>query len=296
VRDLPRTRFPRIKGRLLDDFKRQVETLRARYEMATLESALRFLDGRYEPARDLCLLTFDDGVKEHFTDVSPWLAERRIQGLFFVITSSLEEHRVVSVHKSHFLMAALDFEEYRAAFLRQLKQVSPETPTDVDLAKARHTYRWDPPEVGVFRYLVNFGLAANLRDRILDALFCEYLGPESAFARELYVNWDEARQMQAAGMVLGGHSHSHVPLATLAPEAQRRELEVCARWLWKRLQPQPCWPFTYPYGQSYAFNDWTSQTLRELGFICAFTTEMGANAPGQDRFALHRVDTNDVSL
>src|SRR6266850_5047152 len=90
VRDLPGTRFPRIKGLMADDFRRQVAWLNERYEMATLESALALLAGSYQPKRDLCLLTFDDGLKDHYTEVLPLLAELRIEGLFFIITSCLE--------------------------------------------------------------------------------------------------------------------------------------------------------------------------------------------------------------
>src|SRR5919199_1467305 len=188
VRDLPRTRFPRIKGLLSDEFRRQVAWLGERYEMATLESALAFLAGRYQPARDLCLLTFDDGLKDHYTEVLPHLSERRIQGLFFVITSCLEG-RVASVHKNHFLMAALEFDEYRRAFLQRLAELSPETSTEVDVEQVRHAYRWDTPEVAAFKYLLNFRLPEALRDRILDDLFVEYLGDEKEFARELYLSW-----------------------------------------------------------------------------------------------------------
>src|SRR6266850_5604696 len=209
VRDLPRTRFPRIKGLLTDDFRLQVARLSEHYEMATLESALDFLAGQYQPARDLCLLTFDDGLKDHYTDVLPFLSERRIQGLFFVITSCLEG-QVVSVHKNHFLMAALEFDQYRQAFLQRLAELSPETDTEVDLKEVARTYRWDEPEVATFKYLLNFHLQEALRNRILDDLFAEYLGDESEFARELYLSWDEVLEMQSAGMLIGGHSHSHV--------------------------------------------------------------------------------------
>src|SRR5437762_1718670 len=89
VRDLPRTRFPSIKGMLTSDFAAQVATLAGRHEMASLESALAYLGGRYSPSRDLCLLTFDDGLREHFTDVMPILAERRIQGIFGLITQAI---------------------------------------------------------------------------------------------------------------------------------------------------------------------------------------------------------------
>src|SRR6202042_1885838 len=36
VRNLPRTRFPQIKGMILDDFSRQVASLCEEFEMATL--------------------------------------------------------------------------------------------------------------------------------------------------------------------------------------------------------------------------------------------------------------------
>ena len=71
VRDLPRTAFPRIKGMLLSNFQKQVDQLCGAYEMATLDSAMAFLNGTYHPSRNLCLLTFDDGLKEHFSEVTP---------------------------------------------------------------------------------------------------------------------------------------------------------------------------------------------------------------------------------
>lgn len=293
VRDLPRTRFPRIKGMVTDAFRRQVALLGERYEMATLESALTFLAGKYQPARDLCLLTFDDGLKDHYSDALSVLAERRIQGLFFVPTACLEG-RVASVHKSHFLMAALDFKEYQQAFLSRLAELSPETSTEVNLIEARLAYRWDAPEVAAFKYLLNFGLPEALRVRILDALFVEYLGEETEFARQLYLSWDEAREMQTAGMLIGGHSHNHVALALMNDDCQRADLETCAELLHSRLNPQPLWPFTYPYGQSKTFNSLTVQSLRDLGFACSFTTELGTNGVNQDPFSIRRIDTNDV--
>ena len=79
VRDLPHTPFPRIKGMLTSAFRQQLTALQSLYEMATLESALDFLRGRYTPSRPLCLLTFDDGLKEHYTDVTPILVDTGVQ-------------------------------------------------------------------------------------------------------------------------------------------------------------------------------------------------------------------------
>ncbi len=294
VRDLSRTRYPRIRGRLTSDFEQQVAWLSERCEMATLESAADFLAGKYEAGRDLCLLTFDDGLKDHYTNVLPILADRGIQGLFFICTVCLEKNYVLPVHKNHFLMAALEFNEYRKAFLEQLALLTSETPDTVDVEKAKLGYPYDSEEVAVFKFFLNYVVAEPLRVRVLDVLFERYFGNEAAFAKELYLNWDEAQQMQTGGMIIGGHTHNHVALSTLSNEEQAVDLATCGSVLRKRLKPQEFWPFCYPYGHSYSFNAATIQRLKAVGFICAFTTETGSNRPGDDLFTLRRVDTNDV--
>jgi peptidoglycan/xylan/chitin deacetylase (PgdA/CDA1 family) len=296
VRDLPRTRFPRIKGMLTADFKTQIDQLGRRYEMATLESALAYLEGKYRPERDLCLLTFDDGLKEHYTEVLPILAERRIQGLFFVITCCPEEDRVVPVHKNHFLMAELPFDKYRQAFLARLTQLDGEISTKVDVAKATSTYRWDTPDIAEFKYLLNMRLPKALRDEVLDAMFTEYLGDEAEFARQLYLSWQEAREMQAQGMLIGGHTNGHSALTTLDDERQRADLQKCMELLQARLSFQPIWPFSYPYGKSDTFNSLSIDTIRELGFACSFSTVVGPNQVGQDPFSIRRIDTKDAII
>jgi peptidoglycan/xylan/chitin deacetylase (PgdA/CDA1 family) len=295
VRDLPRTRFPRIKGILTSDFCRQVECLADRYEMATLESSLAFLSGTYRPARDLCLLTFDDGFKEHYTDVLPILAKKRVQGIFFVPTVCIEQDRMLPVHKNHFLMAAFDFANYRESFLVQLERFAPGFETSIDSAKATSTYRWDAPEVASFKFMLNFYVPDALREQIMNLLFIENFGDEAAFARELYLNWNEAQQMQVAGMVLGGHSHNHTALATLSDDRQCADLSECTAILRRRLKPQPIWAFSYPYGKKDSYNTQTIRLLRDLGYSCAFVTEVGQNEVGEDRFSIKRLDPKDVA-
>jgi peptidoglycan/xylan/chitin deacetylase (PgdA/CDA1 family) len=241
-------------------------------------------------------LTFDDGLKEHYTDISPLLIEQRIQGLFFMVTECVQEFRVASVHMNHFLMAALDFNVYRSTFLQRLQEVAAQTAeaTEVDTAVAQRTYRWDSPEVASFKYLFNFVLDWRVRDQVLQTLFAEQIGGEEAFSRGLYFTWEEARQMQAAGMLIGGHSHQHRPLATLSPEELQWDLTTCQRLLVEHLHPQTLWPFCYPYGKQDSFNDATVQGLKELRFGCAFSTEVGTNRPGMNTFVLHRLDCKDA--
>jgi hypothetical protein len=102
--------------------------------------------------------------------------------------------------------------------------------------------------------------------------------------------------MQAGGMVIGGHSHSHVALATMNSDRQRADLETCTGTLHERLKPQTFWPFSYPYGKTNSFNPLTIEAIHDLGFACAFATEVGDNYVGQDLFSIRRIDTKDIVM
>jgi peptidoglycan/xylan/chitin deacetylase (PgdA/CDA1 family) len=292
VRDLPRTAFPGLKGMLLDDFRAQVTELSQRYEMASIESAMDFLTGEYRPRRDLCLLTFDDGLKEHYREVMPILSEKRIRGVFFLITGCLDERKVAAVHMNHFLMAKLDFEDYADAFFKKVVSLSPDAfaPLNVDANRAAATYPWDTPEVARFKYLFNFGMNTELRDRAVRELFTQHVSDEAAFAESLYLTWDEARRMQRAGMTMGGHTHQHKPLANLSPRELDYDLETCNRLLRQNLAGQAVWPFSYPFGKKDSFHLRAVRKLQQLGFRCAFSTEVSDNHRGSDRFMIGRTD------
>lgn len=289
VRDLVRTRFPRIKGLPIDVFRRQVAMFASDCELATMETAMAFLDGRYAPRRDLCLLTFDDGLREHYAEVMPILQEYGAGGVFFPPTACLDGD-VAAVHQIHFLMAATpladlerDLDDACAARGIVLEAI--------DAAELRRCYPWDDDGTARFKFVLNFQLPPEVREAIVAALFAARLGDASAFARELYVTWDELREMQRAGMVIGGHSHAHRALTTLGRDAMAEDVARCAALLHRRLDPQPHWPFAYPYG-------WYDATAKAVvaasGFDAAFTVRSGANAPGQDRFELHRFDTVEL--
>jgi peptidoglycan/xylan/chitin deacetylase (PgdA/CDA1 family) len=294
VRELAGSRFPELKGMERAAFAAQLSRLQQRYELCDLETALAFLRGEHEAPRDLCLLTFDDGLREHHTDVLPLLVERRIQGVFFVTTSCADEHRVASVHKNHHLLAGLGLTEYRARFLQRARSMGISVDEGVSPELVRRTYRWDSSEVASFKYFLNFTLPVATRDLILDALFGEHFGDEAQFARDLYLGWDELRQMQGAGMVIGGHAHRHVPLSARSAQGQVEDLTACKELLSRRLEAQPTWPFSYPYGKLDTFDASTIETLRALAFDCAFTSVVGANGPGTDLYAIAREDPKDL--
>jgi peptidoglycan/xylan/chitin deacetylase (PgdA/CDA1 family) len=289
IRDLPRTPFPRLNGTLFEDVRNDVKELASQFEIASLEASLDFLTGEYRPRRDLCLLTFDDGLKEHFDLVLPFLAERRIRGVFFLITSCLEEKIVSPEHMNDFLVAALGFEGFCDAFLAKVAVGSDALSRgSVDPMRAAEAYPKDPPETARFKYLVDVQLDPDLRNRALRELFVAHIAAEEEFSSSLYLTWTEARQMQKAGMSMGGHTHLHKPLSSLTPRELTLDLEMCHGAMARNLTPQPVLPFCYPGGDKHSFHVRAVRKIQELGYHCAFCTEGGDNRRGADVFTIGR--------
>jgi len=95
-----------------------------------------------------------------------------------------------------------------------------------------------------------------------------------------FLNWDEAREMQAAGMTIGSHTMTHRILSQLSPDEQRWELSQSKHVLQQNLGDSIT-SVTYPAGIRDTFDATTEQLARELGYTMGFSFYGGVNSPGQ---------------
>src|SRR5438132_68074 len=89
-----------------------------------------------------------------------------------------------------------------------------------------------------------------------------------------FLNPDQIRQLEAAGMDIGAHTRTHVSLPALPPAALRSEVDGSAGDL-RGILGHPVYWFAYPYG---AFNDAVVREVRRAGFLLAVTTRAGETA------------------
>jgi len=296
VRNTEETPYKCIHAVREDNFIQQVNFLKANYEMATSESIKDFLIGKYKPKKDMAVLTFDDGLKEHGIFVTEVLAKHGIQGQFFVPTACITEGYVLPVHKNHFLLASLNFSYYQERVIEVLKENYPDTSIEVDDQRAARTYRWDSKEVARFKYLLNYQLPKPVRNHILKIIFEQELGRETDFAKSLYLSWEEIKEMQRKGMTIGGHSHRHDVLSSLSNEEQTLELATCLELLNKNIVNQSIFPFSYPFGKMSTFNEHTIDCLKKHHVQYAYSTVIGDSISSTNPFILKRIDPKDLEI
>ena len=298
VRDLARSRYPRIAGLDSRDFVGQVDYIRRHYNVVRMEDVVA---AAHDPDLALperaLLLTFDDGYADHVDTVFPLLARHGLQGSFFPPARAILERRVLDVNKIQFLLAAEPDTARIVAALDDRIEVCGRDHGADSVAHYRATYahanRWDTADVVYVKRVLQKGLPPQLRAAITDELFREFVSrDEVAFADELYVTVEQLRRMHASGMHVGGHGHDHLWLDTLDPRAQERQVLASMDFLTTVGCDLDAWVMCYPFG---GFDASLLSILERHGCRVGLTTEVGiADLDAHRSLTLPRIDTNDL--
>ena len=112
-------RYPGIKGISVKAFAEQFSYLQHHYGIISLEQYLGFLRGEEDVPRNAAILSFDGGLKDHYSHVFPILRERGLPACFYPLTSPLTEGWVQPVQKVHFLLAKMATEHLSLWRLRR---------------------------------------------------------------------------------------------------------------------------------------------------------------------------------
>lgn len=134
---------------------------------------------------------------------------------------------------------------------------------------------------------------AGLCERVLPVL-CRHRFPATVFSMaEIpggpYLTWDQAREMQASGLVeFGCHGATHRSLCGLSEPELIRETQEAKKSMEQALGREiPL--FAYPYGSYGTWDLRALGALREAGFEGAFTSVFGRNTARTNPYLLRRV-------
>ncbi|WP_329114995.1 polysaccharide deacetylase family protein [Streptomyces sp. NBC_01465] len=104
-------------------------------------------------------------------------------------------------------------------------------------------------------------------------------------ALDTMLDWDQVRELAAAGTEIGGHTHSHPQMDQLSGEQVWFETLRCRQIIADELGAEPV-SFAYPYGYSSRS---VRRTVREAGFAQALAVGNALAVRRQGPYALERV-------
>jgi hypothetical protein len=247
-------------------FEAQLDNLSKQHTFVTWPDVRMTLQGQKPLPISACLLTFDDGVLDHYMNVFKILRDRKLSGLFFVL-DRCENEGLILAHKIHFLLAKLGLTRLREAIWEKLDSAQRERFTQTE---KKYQLKYPPisldKRINLLKSVLQRDLSLEL-DPLLGNLFEDYIGSENETARNYYLKSEQIQEMTEGGMHFGGHSHSHPWFDWINAEARATEIKASAERL-QKIEPGP-WAFAYPYG---SLSEDSPQLLQANGFVAAFTT------------------------
>ena len=256
----------------VEGFDEQIGYLKRHFHMTDLEEAL---EEKGKPSRGTSVLvTFDDGYLDNYQAAFPVLRSHGVRAAFFLPTAFVGTGDVPWWDAVAYIV--------KHSVQRKFTLQYPET-SDYDLDREGRQKAIDRILVACKRNDVD-------TDRLIAELsrVCECARP-AAGAERCFMDWNEAREMNTAGMAFGSHTHTHPILAKLTPEDQYEELSR-SREIMERELGGPVRTLAYPVGLPSTFSDSTAEVAERAGYSAAFSFYGGTNEPGQfARFDIRRV-------
>jgi peptidoglycan/xylan/chitin deacetylase (PgdA/CDA1 family) len=294
VREIANSQFPNIKGLEISGFIRQLDWLNKNFTIISPQHLIHSVINKETLPEKSCLLTFDDGYKDHFKFVLPELKKRGLYGAFFPPAKPIIKKEILDVNAIHFILeASNDLDALIAELTLNLKKNSYSDLVISNLFKRlAKPNRFDDARVIFFKRILQREASQEIRTNIIETLFKKFVGESSsAFCSELYMNESEIKELIKEGMYVGSHTYNHMWLGSLSREMQNEEIEKSIDFLSNIGAPIQNWIMCYPYGD---YNLETLSILKEKNCVIGVTTvPKVARINNGQNLTLGRFDTND---
>lgn len=241
--------------------------LKQHFHILPLPEAMDRLAAGSLPAASLSI-TFDDGYADNATEALPVLSKHGLRASFFIATAYLDGGRMWN-------------------------------DTVIETIRRHPDGELDLTDCGLGIHHVNDSNRYEVSGRVLTAIkhrppmerqsVADAIGERAGgLPDDLMMSGLQVRQLAAAGMTLGAHTHSHPILACLDDDEALREIAT-GREILESLSGEKINLFAYPNGKPGKDYDNRHATMvREQGFRAAFSTAPGVSTRDSNPWQLPR--------
>jgi len=271
--------YPNLHILSLEKFRKQLDFFEKNYYLPSKEEFLDYINNNKKLPENSIILTFDDGLKCHYTHVYKELKKRKLWGIFAVCSSPYLHKDLLKVHKIHLLLSKYNND----IILEQVLKLSSNKIKKFN--KAYNSYK-ETSETKV-KKLLNYELDDIIeQDLITDKIFNSYFSKYNY--KNYYMTIDEIKKLYENGMLIANHTKNHDVLSNLTEKHQQLEIDDGYKFLTSLGIKEKI--FCYPYGAEFSYNSDTLKILKNKKTLFALTTNTHNNFV--DKLQIPRIDCN----
>lgn len=277
----------------IEILRRQMRLLKSNYNLISPEDMLAWREGRSELPPRAVLVTCDDGLLNHLTDMLPILQEEGVRCLFFVTGASAGEQRTMLWYEELFLLF-LQARDGKYEISCDGIVISGELRS----REQRRTLWWDSvKQLSQVKVDARSRFLTALRTKLGLEPWKAYDESDAAQCRRFgLLTGAESRQLVAAGMTIGAHTLTHPILSQAPPDLAQVEIAESRTRLEAALHGR-VWAFAYPFGDAQSVTPQVLEMAKEAGYTAAFLNFGGGLGADLPPYALPRIHvTADMSV
>jgi peptidoglycan/xylan/chitin deacetylase (PgdA/CDA1 family) len=273
----------------LQQFTQQLDWFEKNYGFVSRHEFDQFIQGNITAdALNGVILTFDDGLSEHYSQVLPELLRRGLWGCFFIPTNILDYQTLLPVHSMHYLMGKFSAQKVWNVITQQLY---PDR-MDKALISAYEQQNTSGSAEKACKSWMNYYLdAKQASDAALELL--NHFGCDvQQLHQQWYMSEREVKMLVDSHMLVGAHSCGHSLLSRLPTDEMKREVSASMDQI-KRITAQSEISFCFPFGGKSSYDDLTIKTLENAQCAFCFDVRSADIAADDLLLCLPRYDCNE---
>lgn len=251
-------------------FEKQMRIIEEFFEVVSLEDICKKVPNSRKPT---CVLTFDDGWNDFYTNVYPVLKKYRYPATVFLPTGYIGNNKILWTDAFARLMIKRKFD---AGFLSDyLKD---------ELSRKKLNKKFNRNNLHELIDLVKAYSIKHSREIFINILENDLKDEKQSD----FLTWEQVFEMKGSGLIsFGSHTSEHVILTSVSVDRVRDELRRSRDLLLsKKLVNTDFIPFCYPNGSTGTD---IAEEVKSAGYSCAVTVRRRWNDHTTDIYGLNRI-------
>jgi peptidoglycan/xylan/chitin deacetylase (PgdA/CDA1 family) len=288
--------FPYLKYLSIQKFEKQLDYFEKKFGFVRKEDFENFINNSESDCSGI-VLTFDDGLKDHYDYVFPILKRRGLWGIFYISSAPLRSKKMLDVHKIHALIGkfgGIKVSNSLSGFILD-EMISNQFVQDFD----EKVYVSQENDLATERVkkILNYLVSEEYKPLLINKLMRYFFSKndEENLINQYYMNVQEIGELNNHGMMIGSHTDSHHVMSKLTKSQQEEEIRGSFKVLDEMIDQQNLKTFCYPYGGRHSFTKLTENLLKKYSVDFSFSVEaeiIKCNDPNLNLQTLPRFDCN----
>lgn len=262
-----------------EEFERQIEYISEKYNAISFDDFIEYYEKEAKLPKNSIIITIDDGYKDCCTNIYFILKKYEVPAMFFIATDYIDSQELYWWDKVAYGINNTDLLSFSVPELGAYTLENPVKRPKVKREICKKLRR----------------MSEETKNRVVNDLAHTLNVDFDSINKDLFLTWEEIKEMGESGMDFGAHTCSHAILTKVPYEQAEYEIMESKRVIESQINKKVNF-FSYPSGTINDFNDKIKECVKSSGLVAVVSTIYGINKLNSetDLYSLKRieVDTN----